>query len=222
MTINGRPITYELHRNPRRRKNVTISVEGQQVRVLAPTRTSQQLIDEFILQRADWIEKRLVIDPPTGLQAELGDGGSLPLLGARYPVEASMSPFDFDGERYLVDVGRPERAAFAEGWLREFARDHFSTRVEHWSPLIGVRPQRIQIRNQKTRWGSASSRGTLSFNWRLIFARPEIVDYVVVHELCHLLVPNHSPAYWRLVESKMPNYATWRQALKDTADDLRW
>ncbi len=80
----------------------------------------------------------------------------------------------------------------------------------------------MQIRNQKTRWGSASSNGTLSFNWRLIFADPDILDYVVVHELCHFIQPNHSRAYWQLVESIMPDYRDRRQALKDAADGLTW
>ena len=221
-TIDGRRITYELHRSPRRRKNVTLSVEGELLRVLSPVRASQRLIDEFIQQRADWITKRLAAEHPAGLQAELREGGSLPLLGGRYPIVASHVPFDFDGQRFQVDVERPDRAAFAEGWLREYARGHFATRVEYWSPIVGVQPARIQMRNQKTRWGSASSSGTLSFNWRLILAHPDIVDYVVVHELCHFIQPNHSRAYWQLVESILPDYKERRQALKDASDGLNW
>ena len=221
--IEGRQITYELHRSPRRRKNVTLSVEGELLRVLSPVRASQRLIDEFIQRRADWITERLAAEHPAGLQTELREGGSLPLLGGRYPVVASLVPFHFDGERFLVNVGRPERAAFAERWLREYARGHFTARVEYWSPIVGAEAKaRLQIRNQKTRWGSASSNGTLSFNWRLIFAHPDIVDYVVVHELCHFIQPNHSKEYWQLVESILPDYRDRRQALKDASDNLIW
>ncbi len=220
--IEGRQITYELHRSPRRRKNVTLSVEGELLRVLSPVRASQRLIDEFIQRRADWITERLAAEHPAGLQTELREGGSLPLLGGRYPVVASLVPFHFDGERFLVNVGRPERAAFAEGWLREYVRGHFAARVQYWSPIVGAKPARMQIRNQKTRWGSASSNGTLSFNWRLIFAHPDIVDYVVVHELCHFIQPNHSKEYWQLVESILPDYRDRRQALKDASDSLIW
>ncbi len=221
-TIDGRQITYELHRSPRRRKNVMLSVEGELLRVLSPVRASQRLIDEFIQRRADWITERLAAEHPAGLHTELREGGSLPLLGSRYPVVASLVPFHFDGERFQVNVGNPERAAFAERWLREYARGHFAVRVEYWSPIVGAQPARIQIRNRKTRWGSASSNGTLSFNWRLIFADPDIVDYVVVHELCHFIQPNHSRAYWQLVESIMPDYRIRRQALKDASDNLIW
>ena len=189
---------------------------------MSPVRTPQALIDEFVQQRSDWIVSRLAEAPQLGLQAELRDGGSLPLLGVWYPVTASLVRFDFDGKRFLVDVDRADRAALAEGWLREFAREHFTARIEQWSPIVGARPRRIQVRNQKTRWGSASSNGTLSLNWRLMFAESEIVDYVVVHELCHLIQPDHSEAYWRLVESILPDYRDRRQALKDAADNLTW
>ncbi len=221
-TVNGRRISYELHRSPRRRKNVTISIEGDRVRVLAPARTPQQQIAEFVAQRADWIASHLDSARPIGLRSQLGEGGLLPLLGVRYPVEASLAPFQFDGERFRVDVSKPERAAYAEAWLREYARDHFTAQVEHWSPIVGVQPKRLQIRNQKTRWGSASSRGTLSFNWRLIFAPPEIIDYVVVHELCHLIQPDHSPKYWALVESVMPDAQHHRRQLRELGDSLLW
>ena len=197
-------------------------MEGELLRVLSPVGASQRLIDEFIQQRADWITKRLAAVHPAGLQTELREGGSLPLLGSRYPVVASLAPFHFDGERFRVNVGRPERNAFAERWLREYARDYFTSSVEHWSPIVGAEPKRLQIRNQKTRWGSASSNGTLSFNWRLIFAAPDIVDYVVVHELCHFIQPNHSKEYWQLVESILPDYRDRRQALKDASDNLIW
>ena len=221
-TVNGRHITYELHRNARRRKTMTISIEGQQLRVLSPVRTPQQEIDDFIRLRADWIAKRLAVAPPSRLRAELRDGGSLPMLGDRYPVVDSSVPFDFDGERFLVDVHRPDCAAVAEGWFRDCARAYFTDRVEDWSPRIGVRPRRIQIRNQKTRWGSASTKGTLSFNWRLIFARPAIVEYIVVHELCHLHRPDHSAQYWALVGRHLPNYESQRRWLKEHGESLRW
>jgi len=72
---------------------------------------------------------------------------------------------------------------------------------------LGVSFQRMTIRDQRTRWGSCSSRGTLSFNWRLVLAPPEVLDYVAVHEVCHLRVPNHSGRFWRLVAERRPGYA---------------
>lgn len=88
-------------------------------------------------------------------------------------------------------------------------------RVEYFAGIIGVKYGRITIRNQKTRWGSCSSRGNLNFNCLLMLTPPEVQDYVVVHELCHLKQMNHSKMFWAEVEKIMPEYNTYRQWLKD-------
>jgi len=88
------------------------------------------------------------------------------------------------------------------------------------APEIGVRYERIQIRDQKTRWGSCSTRGTLSFNWRLVLAPFEVLDYVVVHELCHLREPNHSRRFWRVVESRRPDWRVQRDWLHKHGPEL--
>ena len=85
---------------------------------------------------------------------------------------------------------------------------------------LGVSYGRVVVRDQRTRWGSCSSRGTLSFNWRLALAPPDVLDYVVVHELCHLREPNHSPRFWRLVEDARPEYARHERWLKDHGWEL--
>ena len=85
---------------------------------------------------------------------------------------------------------------------------------------LGVSYSRIEIRDQRTRWGSCSSRGTLSFNWRLVLAPFDVLDYVVVHELCHLREPNHSPGFWRLVASRRPDWRAQRDWLRDFGPEL--
>jgi hypothetical protein len=89
---------------------------------------------------------------------------------------------------------------------RRLARGRIATVAEREAPRLGVTYSRIAIRDQRTRWGSCSSRGTLSFNWRLVLAPLEILEYVVVHELCHLREPNHSPRFWSLLESVRPRF----------------
>ena len=223
-TVAGQSITYELHRSANRRKSISIQVEGELLRVLAPKRTPLKHIDELISKREKWIAERLASPRASGLRLQLKQGGQIPLLGTRHPVvvDQALFLFAFDGQRFLIDDTDPYVYAAAEQWFREYAYEEFSDRVDQWSEVVGTAPARIQVRNQKTRWGSASSNGTLSLNWRLMFAQPEIVDYVVVHELCHFIQPNHSPAYWQLVESIMPDYKIRRQALKDAADSLAW
>ena len=221
-TVNGISIEYDLHRSPRRRKSISLIVEDGRFRVLAPKRTALKQIHALLEHRSDWIQERLTASDPLRLRDQLKPGGQLPLFGQSMPVEAGSGPFDFDGRCFQFDPQRGDQAAAAERWFREFARAEFTAYARRWAERIGVTPTRIQVRDQKTRWGSASSTGTLSFNWRLIFARPEIVEYVVVHELCHLVQPNHSPAYWRLVASHLPDYQQRRQALKDAANGLSW
>lgn len=103
---------------------------------------------------------------------------------------------------------------------RNAARTKITARVEYYHSITGGHYTSITIRDQKTRWGSCSSRGTLSFNYRLIFAPPGVLDYVVVHELCHLTHMDHSKNFWNMVESIMPEYKEYRQWLKEHGSEL--
>ena len=93
-------------------------------------------------------------------------------------------------------------------------------RVAHFAPLVGVTYGRITIRNQRTRWGSCSSKGNLNFNWRLIFAPEEVVDYIVVHELAHRKEMNHSRAFYNVVASVLPDYKVQEKWLKENGEKL--
>ena len=104
---------------------------------------------------------------------------------------------------------------------KKYSRKIFESRVAYFQQFTGGNYISITIRDQKTRWGSCSGRGTLSFNWRLILAPPEILDYVVVHELCHLTHMNHSKEFWNLVGSVIPDYKTRRKWLKENGHTLR-
>jgi predicted metal-dependent hydrolase len=92
--------------------------------------------------------------------------------------------------------------------------------IDEEAPVIGVEPARVQIRDQRSRWGSCSTRGTLSFNWRLVLAPFDVLDYVVVHELCHLREPNHSSRFWKLVEQRRPDWRAQRDWLHEHGPEL--
>ncbi len=100
------------------------------------------------------------------------------------------------------------------------AKEYFPERVAYYAQLLQVDVGRITIREQKTRWGSCSSKGNLNFNWRLMLAPEEIRDYVVLHEIAHRKELNHSPAFWKIVESVMPDYEDRKQWLKDHGREL--
>ena len=110
----------------------------------------------------------------------------------------------------------PEEAAE----LREEARALFPRRAAHFAPLLGVEYGRVTVRGQHSRWGSCSARGSLSFNYLLLLAPPEVLDYVVVHELCHRREMNHSKRFWALVESQVPDWKAKRAWLREHGQAL--
>jgi len=112
----------------------------------------------------------------------------------------------------------PRRVSEADA--RTAVRELVAMLVEEEAPRIGVTPARIQIRDQRSRWGSCSTRGTLSFNWRLVLAPFDVLDYVVVHELCHLREPNHSRRFWKLVEGHRPDWRVHRDWLHEHGPEL--
>ena len=103
---------------------------------------------------------------------------------------------------------------------RRAARELVAMLIDEEAPEIGVEPVRVQIRDQRSRWGSCSTRGTLSFNWRLVLAPFDVLDYVVVHELCHLREPNHSLRFWKLVEQRRPDWRAQRDWLHEHGPEL--
>lgn len=113
-----------------------------------------------------------------------------------------------------------ERLAVSEADGRRRARQLVSALAEEEAGRIGVSYRRIRIGAQRTRWGSCSPTGTLSFNWRLVLAPPEVADYVVVHELCHLRVPNHSRSFWSLLEQHRPQWRDQRAWLREHGGEL--
>ena len=117
------------------------------------------------------------------------------------------------------DLTDTQRAALTRRYI-DAAKEYFPKRVAYFHQFTGGTYSRITIRDQKTRWGSCSSKGTLSFNWRLMLAPPAILDYVVVHELCHLRHMDHSPAFWQAVGEVFPDYAFARKWLRKHGQEL--
>ncbi len=117
------------------------------------------------------------------------------------------------------DLTDTQRAALTRRYI-DAAKEYFPKRVAYFHQFTGGTYSRITIRDQKTRWGSCSSKGTLFFNWRLMLAPPAILDYVVVHELCHLRHMDHSPAFWQAVGEVFPDYASARKWLRKHGQEL--
>jgi hypothetical protein len=120
----------------------------------------------------------------------------------------------------VAPTDRRDLATVLETWLRERATADIEAAIERHGRALGVSPVRVSIRDPRTRWGSASQTGRLAFSWRLVLAPPEALDTVVVHELAHLRVFGHGPAFWSLVASRVPDHPAWRRWLRQHSVEL--
>jgi predicted metal-dependent hydrolase len=130
---------------------------------------------------------------------------------------------DREGDLIVLRLGQRDRrdpARVIADWCRQRAREAIDRAIDDHAPALAVTPARITLRDPRTRWGSASREHRLSFSWRLILAPPEALETVVVHELAHLRVFGHGPAFWELVASRRPDHATWRRWLRQHAYEL--
>jgi len=175
-----------------RRLRVTV---GSGVQAVVPQGISDRQLDRFLDQVRPWIERQL--------------RERVPKLGLDVPgiVWVGLQP-------QLAPPGDVER------WYREEARRHIAAAVAGESRRLGVRPGRIGIRDPRTRWGSCSARGNLSFSWRLVIAPAEVLEYVVVHELCHLRELNHSKRFYRLLDELRPGWRAQSAWLRDFGQEL--
>lgn len=123
-------------------------------------------------------------------------------------------------EKKSLSAAEIRRLEILEKRYKNAARARFESRAAYYHQFTGGYYTSVTVRDQKTRWGSCSSRGTLSFNYRLIFAPPVILDYVVVHELCHLTHMNHSTDFWNMVAEIMPEHKLYRKWLREHGHEL--
>ena len=220
-------IEFTLRRSARRKKTVQIAVSGGMVTVSAPMRTPNAEIEAIIRERSDWIKEKLESDAHALPTPGLVSGDKLPYLGedlelvvqegdVRRPsarkdgsLLVATVPEGLEAENYREAV----RAAVV-AWYRARAGELLAESVARWLPAMGRSEMpRVLVREQKTRWGSCSADGTLRFSWRLAMVAPELIDSVAVHELSHLEVMNHSPAFWEVVLRAMPDARERRKRL---------
>ncbi len=226
--VEGGEAPFTLVNTPGRRSVHLVVDEDHGLEVRAPWRFTLAEAAEVVVREIGWVRRklaeraeRLARVPP------LGEGPFGPYLGRSLllRVRSGARPCargPGDGGRLEVAVRNPgEVRPCIERWYRERGRGHFVTRVEALAPLLGERrPTRIVVRGQRTRWGSCSASGTVSLNWRLMMLSPELVDYVVVHELAHLYHLNHSPPFWALVEHVVPEWRLARREIRIRARTL--
>ena len=214
-------LSYAIAENTRRRRlGLELRADGT-LRVGTPPGVSLDLIRSFVESQRAWIEaKRAQLTLVPAASQVLQDGARLPYLGTELRLSVSIAPAQrshcsVESGVLLLKVPNTGRIrAELETWYRREAARHGGARLAHFAPQVGRAARKLTIRAQRTRWGSCTTRAAISLNWRLLQASPEIFDYVVVHELCHLLVPNHSPRFWNQVGRILPDYRARRAALR--------
>ncbi|MGE9214370.1 MULTISPECIES: M48 family metallopeptidase [Exiguobacterium] len=189
----------------KRRKRAAFFVTPDGIELRIPARLPNRVVEAILTDHAEWIAERIATLPKRDLLPDdrlLLYGETLPLV-----KRDAETGFRFDGEKFYCPLAWGEsslREAY-EAWLREHALAHVTERAPHYERLLGVRAKRIRIGNQKTRWGSCSSTGTISINVRLMLAPKEVMDYVIAHEWTHLVHFDHSNAFWSTLASVYPD-----------------
>lgn len=231
--LGNRELQYILTRSSRKTVGIAIEKNGS-VKVTSPFRVSESYINQLMQEKATWILKKLSNIETRVAKANKAkvfeDGESYSYLGKEYKLKLVRSsdlrkptviledeslvttlPNSFEDQK-IKDI--------LKLWYIKQFKLVIEDRIKYYSSIIGVFPQKITIREQKTRWGSCSAKGNINLNWKLIMAPLEVLDYVVIHELCHMKEMNHGKKFWSLVENVFPQHKKYRTWLKDNGDLL--
>ena len=215
-----------------RRARIRVAPAG--VEVVLPTDSGLDRAESFLQENGDWLLDQLAFFNRTGnfrIEAGVNEDAYILFNG----VKTAMEVVEIDSRRRCARIiheadclkviiprgSAVNPLASLQNWLRRMARKLVHERLELRAREMGVKYDRVFIRAQRTRWGSCSSRKNLSFNWRLVMAPPEVLDYLVVHELAHLIEPNHSMKFWLIVRSYCPRYEQHRAWLKQNQEVLQ-
>lgn len=218
------PKPYQLIRS--HRKTLALQVKEAELIVRAPMRMAEKDIQGFINSKSAWIkakinEQKQKLAEKTTLQC----GSQLLFLGQSYQIKQIDGPpaLYFDQQQLTIASHKPAQIKrLIEQWLRAEAETHILERCQHWASTMQFSGLIKDIRFRKTRskWGHCTIDGRLQFNWLLIMAPTAVIDYVVVHELCHLRHMNHSKDFWQLVEQFCPTFQLQKQWLKQNGHKL--
>ena len=192
-----------------------------------PRFLSEDRIRDLITKRTPWIESKLkeqsekyILKPNKYINGEvfsyIGKDYRLKVItGDRVSIKMKNGYLVAIILDTVAEQEQEQIKPLLEDWYQSHAEVLLKEKIKRFTKVIGVTPKSVSVKNYKSSWGSCSNRGEISFNWRIILAPHRIIDYVVVHELCHLLEHNHSSRYWKLVEQHVPDWRECRDWLKN-------
>ena len=203
-----------------KRRTIALIVENDgSVTVRAPLRLPEYTIQEFAEKHIDWIEKKKAemraVAPTQSKQYQPGE--TFLYLGREYSLEVSAGQRKklILDDRFKIAESALDNAEFVfQNWYRQQAKQWIVERVKHLAELHQLHYEKVKITSARTRWGSCSPKNTLNFSWRLMLTPPEMIEYVIIHELAHTVHHNHSKRFWKLVEKLLPDYKARRKQLR--------
>ncbi len=200
--------------------SLTVQKDGIIV-VRAPNKIKDEHIQQFVLQKQNWLAEKLAsIKLNQNQFKDITEYQKFLLYGARYSLKvADVKNFETSGQDILCPKKLPENKLMHSLILfyKRKAKDVLTKRLNYLKGLLKIEPTAVKITGSKGRWGSCNSRQTIALNWRVIMLPPACIDYVIVHELCHLVELNHSKRFWSLVGAFMPNFSQHRQTINHYA-----
>ncbi|MFB9149214.1 M48 family metallopeptidase [Roseovarius ramblicola] len=207
------PVAVTLRRSARaRRLSLRVSGLDGTVTLTLPRGVSEAEALGFARSRADWLRRTLAAQPD---RVDIAPGAALPVEGEmRRIVAGTGRQVRLDADEIRVPGPAETLAPRLRAWLRARARDRLAAASDIHAARLGLGYARLTLRDTRSRWGSCSARGGLSYSWRLILAPPGVLDYVAAHEVAHLAQMNHSPAFWAVVARLLPDYDAPRAWLR--------
>jgi predicted metal-dependent hydrolase len=216
----------------KRIKTSEIIVESDKVTIRTPLNKSQSDIEGIISGKASWIlkkQKEYKESIPQIIKPTYKEGSTLPYLGKNYPLRITKNQSEYtiklcDGE-FTIEIKSSKHSPakikwLYEDWLIEKAKSTFKHKVDEYSKKLGVKVESITTKHLKNRWGSMTKEGSINLNINLLRAPEDVIDYIILHELCHLKIKEHSYHYWDYVRRYMPNYQEKIDWLKASGNHL--
>ena len=218
------PLTYRIIRTKRRKKTLSLHIEHDgSIVIRALSHLLTAAVGKFFNEKKPWIDKKLrqiAVERGDHKPKEFVSGEDFYYLGGRHKLQISAKtdhqrPFFFTDDTFCLDERCQEKAKdLFVTWYKEQAEITIRERLHVYREQMQLSPKRERITSAKHQWGGCSSRNTLSFSWRLMMAPLSVIDYIVVHELAHIKEKNHSPRFWKIVETTLPDYRHRRNWLK--------
>jgi len=219
-------------RYSQRAKRIRLVVSAEKVEVVAPPGVPEQQLHDFAAKKKDWIratlkkvrQKKQAVKPLAPERYE--DGCLIPFKGDFYPLhiqtgdQRRQADLTFNPEQgFTLNIQAQDQHSdtirlIVRQWMFQQAAEETGRYIQQYAPKYQLWPQQVRIKQQKSRWGSCSVKNNLNINGLLIMTPPQVMAYVVAHELCHIRHKNHSPAFWQLVAEHMPDYQEYRHWLK--------